>query len=215
MTRWVILTSGHPLDPSTTAPRATQPTRASSSQRPGWGIHSRYVYYTLTFELVFQSGVDWFPAINWTLFFVSQLDGRSFFWEQAPAAEGTVSGIITLLAAIQALSPVTQEAPPPRNIFFTFFQGVSVWCTYHHLHVFPESLLDQIARNEGILYKIGFIIMQVTFVTTHCYIMRSCDLFVYRCVLLHVEIKVVHIIQYILSSMQYTSIITAVEMLYE
>uniref|UniRef100_A0A8C1E935 Nicastrin n=1 Tax=Cyprinus carpio carpio TaxID=630221 RepID=A0A8C1E935_CYPCA len=53
----------------------------------------------------------------------ARLDGRSFFWEQAPAAEGTVSGIITLLAAIQALYPVTQEAPPPRNIFFTFFQG--------------------------------------------------------------------------------------------
>ncbi|KTG37662.1 hypothetical protein cypCar_00047797, partial [Cyprinus carpio] len=56
----------------------------------------------------------------------ARLDGRSFFWEQAPAAEGTVSGIITLLAAIQALYPVTQEAPPPRNIFFTFFQGVGL-----------------------------------------------------------------------------------------
>ncbi|XP_026061189.1 nicastrin-like [Carassius auratus] len=53
----------------------------------------------------------------------TRLDGRSFFWEQAPAAEGTVSGIITLLAAVHALYPVTQEAPPPRNIFFTFFQG--------------------------------------------------------------------------------------------
>uniref|UniRef100_A0A8C2BQE9 Nicastrin n=1 Tax=Cyprinus carpio TaxID=7962 RepID=A0A8C2BQE9_CYPCA len=53
----------------------------------------------------------------------TRLDGRSFFWEQAPAAEGTVSGIVTLLATIQALYPVTQEAPPPRNIFFSFFQG--------------------------------------------------------------------------------------------
>ncbi|KAL1281143.1 hypothetical protein QQF64_015743 [Cirrhinus molitorella] len=53
----------------------------------------------------------------------TRLDGRSFFWEQAPAAEGTVSGIVTLLATIQALYPVTREAPPPRNIFFTFFQG--------------------------------------------------------------------------------------------
>uniref|UniRef100_A0A672RFU4 Nicastrin n=1 Tax=Sinocyclocheilus grahami TaxID=75366 RepID=A0A672RFU4_SINGR len=53
----------------------------------------------------------------------TRLDGRSFFWEQAPSAEGTVSGIVTLLATIQALSPVTQEAPPPRNIFFSFFQG--------------------------------------------------------------------------------------------
>ncbi|XP_067309021.1 nicastrin [Pseudorasbora parva] len=53
----------------------------------------------------------------------ARLDGRSFFWEQAPAAEGTVSGIVALLAAAQALYPVTQLAPPPRNIFFTFFQG--------------------------------------------------------------------------------------------
>ncbi|XP_051557452.1 nicastrin isoform X1 [Myxocyprinus asiaticus] len=53
----------------------------------------------------------------------TRLDGRSFFWEKAPAAEGTVSGIVTLLAAVQALYPVTKETPPPRNIFFTFFQG--------------------------------------------------------------------------------------------
>uniref|UniRef100_A0A673H6S8 Nicastrin n=1 Tax=Sinocyclocheilus rhinocerous TaxID=307959 RepID=A0A673H6S8_9TELE len=53
----------------------------------------------------------------------TRLDGRSFFWEQAPSAEGTVSGIVTLLATIQALHPVTQEAPPPHNIFFSFFQG--------------------------------------------------------------------------------------------
>ncbi|KAK7159950.1 hypothetical protein R3I94_006092 [Phoxinus phoxinus] len=53
----------------------------------------------------------------------TRLDGRSFFWEEAPAAEGTVSGIVTLLAAVHALQPVTQQAPPPRNIFFTFFQG--------------------------------------------------------------------------------------------
>lgn len=52
-----------------------------------------------------------------------RLDGRSFFWEEAPAAEGTVSAIVTLLAAIHALYPVIQEAPPLRNIFFTFFQG--------------------------------------------------------------------------------------------
>ncbi|KAG9278718.1 nicastrin [Astyanax mexicanus] len=53
----------------------------------------------------------------------TRLDGRSFFWDVATSAEGTVSGIVTLLAAAQALYPVTQEAPPPRNIFFTFFQG--------------------------------------------------------------------------------------------
>uniref|UniRef100_A0AAR2KX49 Nicastrin n=1 Tax=Pygocentrus nattereri TaxID=42514 RepID=A0AAR2KX49_PYGNA len=55
----------------------------------------------------------------------ARLDGRSFFWDIAPSAEGTVSSIVTLLAAAQALYPVALEAPPQRNIFFTFFQGVS------------------------------------------------------------------------------------------
>ncbi|KAL7842247.1 hypothetical protein SRHO_G00239360 [Serrasalmus rhombeus] len=53
----------------------------------------------------------------------ARLDGRSFFWDIAPSAEGTVSSIVTLLAAAQALYPVALEAPPQRNIFFTFFQG--------------------------------------------------------------------------------------------
>uniref|UniRef100_A0A4W4GB17 Nicastrin n=1 Tax=Electrophorus electricus TaxID=8005 RepID=A0A4W4GB17_ELEEL len=53
----------------------------------------------------------------------ARLDGRSFFWDIGTSAEGTVSGIVTLLAAAHALYPVTQEAPPVRNIFFTFFQG--------------------------------------------------------------------------------------------
>ncbi|XP_027006391.2 nicastrin [Tachysurus fulvidraco] len=53
----------------------------------------------------------------------TRLDGRSFFYDLAPSAEGTVSGIVTLLAAAEALRAVTQVAPPPRNIFFVFFQG--------------------------------------------------------------------------------------------
>ncbi|KAA0719584.1 Nicastrin Precursor [Triplophysa tibetana] len=53
----------------------------------------------------------------------TRLDGRSFFWEKAPAGEAAVSGIVTLLAAIKALFPVTRETPPTRRIFFTFFQG--------------------------------------------------------------------------------------------
>ncbi|KAG7319806.1 hypothetical protein KOW79_016949 [Hemibagrus wyckioides] len=53
----------------------------------------------------------------------TRLDGRSFFYDLAPSAEGTVSGIVTLLAAAEALRSVTQVAPPPRNIFFVFFQG--------------------------------------------------------------------------------------------
>ncbi|XP_031415855.1 nicastrin [Clupea harengus] len=53
----------------------------------------------------------------------TRLDGRSFFWDIATGAEGTVAGFVTLLAASQALKPTAQQAPPPRNILFTFFQG--------------------------------------------------------------------------------------------
>ncbi|XP_063073094.1 nicastrin [Engraulis encrasicolus] len=53
----------------------------------------------------------------------TRLDGRSFFWDVATGAEGTVGGFVTLLAASQALKPTAQLAPPPRNILFTFFQG--------------------------------------------------------------------------------------------
>ncbi|KAM9439869.1 nicastrin [Clarias gariepinus] len=53
----------------------------------------------------------------------TRLDGRSFFYDVAPSAAGTVSGIVTLLAAAEALRSVTRVAPPPRNIFFAFFQG--------------------------------------------------------------------------------------------
>lgn len=62
-----------------------------------------------------------------------------------------MSGIVTLLAAVQALYPVTQLAPPPRNIFFTFFQGVSVslFCSMTFTH-FLDSLFDQPAKSEGI-----------------------------------------------------------------
>ncbi|XP_028832847.1 nicastrin [Denticeps clupeoides] len=53
----------------------------------------------------------------------TRLDGRSFFWDVATAAEGTVTGFVTLLAAAHALRSVTEQAPPSRNILFTFFQG--------------------------------------------------------------------------------------------
>lgn len=69
--------------------------------------------------------------INYCVFLFSQLDGRSFFYDVAPSAEGTVSGIVTLLAAAEALQSVSQVAPPPRNIFFVFFQGVSVLLFLH------------------------------------------------------------------------------------
>ncbi|KAG5285800.1 hypothetical protein AALO_G00007580 [Alosa alosa] len=53
----------------------------------------------------------------------TRMDGRTFFWDVATGAEGTVAGIVALLAASQALKTTAEQAPPPRNILFTFFQG--------------------------------------------------------------------------------------------
>ncbi|CAJ1072854.1 nicastrin [Xyrichtys novacula] len=53
----------------------------------------------------------------------ARLDSRSFFFDIAPGAESGVSGFVTLLAAAHALRNATQESLPPRNIFYTFFQG--------------------------------------------------------------------------------------------
>ncbi|XP_062337530.1 nicastrin [Osmerus eperlanus] len=53
----------------------------------------------------------------------ARLDSRSFFWDVATGAEGSISGFVTLLAAAQALREVTVVAPPTRNILFAFFQG--------------------------------------------------------------------------------------------
>lgn len=54
-----------------------------------------------------------------------QLDGRSFFFDIAPAVESAVSSFVTLLAAAHALRNATQNAQPNRTILYTFFQGVS------------------------------------------------------------------------------------------
>ncbi|XP_062375534.1 nicastrin [Sardina pilchardus] len=53
----------------------------------------------------------------------AKMDGRTFFWDISTGAEGTVAGIVALLAASQALKATAEQAPPPRNILFTFFQG--------------------------------------------------------------------------------------------
>uniref|UniRef100_A0A8C5HQW4 Nicastrin n=1 Tax=Gouania willdenowi TaxID=441366 RepID=A0A8C5HQW4_GOUWI len=53
----------------------------------------------------------------------ARMDSRSFFFDIAPGAESTASGIVTLLAAAHALRRATQEAPPNRTILYTFFQG--------------------------------------------------------------------------------------------
>ncbi|CAI9558041.1 unnamed protein product [Staurois parvus] len=53
----------------------------------------------------------------------ARLDGRSFFWNLAPAAESTVAALVTQLAAAEALHKVNDTQSLPRNIMFTFFQG--------------------------------------------------------------------------------------------
>ncbi|KAM6919518.1 nicastrin [Lycodopsis pacificus] len=53
----------------------------------------------------------------------ARLDSRSFFFDVAPGAQSGVSGFVALLAAAHALRNATQEAPPPRNILYAFFQG--------------------------------------------------------------------------------------------
>ncbi|XP_075699452.1 nicastrin isoform X2 [Rhinoderma darwinii] len=53
----------------------------------------------------------------------SRLDGRSFFWNLAPAAESTVSSLVTQLAAAEAIHKMADAQSLPRNIMFVFFQG--------------------------------------------------------------------------------------------
>ncbi|XP_075049214.1 nicastrin isoform X2 [Mixophyes fleayi] len=53
----------------------------------------------------------------------TRMDSRSFFWNLAPGAEGTVSGLVTQLAAAEALHKVAENQTLPRNIMFAFFQG--------------------------------------------------------------------------------------------
>ncbi|KAM3918891.1 nicastrin isoform 2-T2 [Leptodactylus fuscus] len=53
----------------------------------------------------------------------ARLDGRSFFWNLAPAAESTVSSLVTQLAAAEAIHKMADSQTLPRNIMFAFFQG--------------------------------------------------------------------------------------------
>ncbi|XP_078525876.1 nicastrin isoform X2 [Lissotriton helveticus] len=53
----------------------------------------------------------------------TRLDGRSFFWDLAPAADSAVSGFVTQLAAAEALQKLPDSQMLPRNIMFVFFQG--------------------------------------------------------------------------------------------
>ncbi|XP_017266646.1 nicastrin isoform X2 [Kryptolebias marmoratus] len=53
----------------------------------------------------------------------ARLDSRSFFFDLAPGAESTASGLVTLLAAANALRNFTQDNQLNRTIFYTFFHG--------------------------------------------------------------------------------------------
>ncbi|XP_069806699.1 nicastrin isoform X2 [Dendropsophus ebraccatus] len=53
----------------------------------------------------------------------TRLDGRSFFWNLAPAAESTVSSLVTQVAAAEAIHKMADSQSLPRNIMFAFFQG--------------------------------------------------------------------------------------------
>uniref|UniRef100_H3AMW0 Nicastrin n=1 Tax=Latimeria chalumnae TaxID=7897 RepID=H3AMW0_LATCH len=53
----------------------------------------------------------------------TRLDSRSFFWDIVPAAESTVSGFVTLLAAAQTIQKLPDVQSLKKNIMFVFFQG--------------------------------------------------------------------------------------------
>ncbi|NXJ22262.1 NICA protein, partial [Dicrurus megarhynchus] len=53
----------------------------------------------------------------------TRLDSRSFFWNVAPGAEGSVGSFVALLAAAQALQAAPGSRRLPRNVLFAFFQG--------------------------------------------------------------------------------------------
>uniref|UniRef100_A0A8C5R2T5 Nicastrin n=1 Tax=Leptobrachium leishanense TaxID=445787 RepID=A0A8C5R2T5_9ANUR len=53
----------------------------------------------------------------------SRMDSRSFFWNLAPGAESTVSGMVTALAAAEALHKLPDAQELPTNIIFAFFEG--------------------------------------------------------------------------------------------
>lgn len=53
----------------------------------------------------------------------ARLDSRSFFFDLAPGAQSSASGLITLLAAAQALKNITETAQPNKTILYTFFEG--------------------------------------------------------------------------------------------
>ncbi|KAJ0059332.1 hypothetical protein NL108_015517, partial [Boleophthalmus pectinirostris] len=53
----------------------------------------------------------------------ARLDSRSFFFDLAPGAQSSASGLVALLAAAQALKNITEETQPNKTIVYTFFEG--------------------------------------------------------------------------------------------
>uniref|UniRef100_A0A8C6SV38 Nicastrin n=1 Tax=Neogobius melanostomus TaxID=47308 RepID=A0A8C6SV38_9GOBI len=53
----------------------------------------------------------------------ARLDSRSFFFDLAPGAQSSASGLIALLAAAQALKNITEAAQPNKTILYAFFEG--------------------------------------------------------------------------------------------
>nr|XP_048684911.1 nicastrin isoform X4 [Caretta caretta] len=76
----------------------------------------------------------------------TRIDSHSFFWNVAPGAESAVSSFVTHLAAAEALHKVPGVQTLPRNIMFTFFQGVALRnSSVLWVHTDPVS-----QRNESI-----------------------------------------------------------------
>ncbi|XP_043915467.1 nicastrin isoform X1 [Protopterus annectens] len=53
----------------------------------------------------------------------ARLDSRSFFWDNAPGAQGTITGLVTLLSVAEALQKLNDSQTLPKNILFAFFNG--------------------------------------------------------------------------------------------
>ncbi|CAL1579108.1 unnamed protein product [Knipowitschia caucasica] len=53
----------------------------------------------------------------------ARMDSRSFFFDLAPGAQSSASGLIALLAAAQALRNISDEDQPNRTILYAFFEG--------------------------------------------------------------------------------------------
>uniref|UniRef100_A0A8C6PPY4 Nicastrin n=1 Tax=Nothobranchius furzeri TaxID=105023 RepID=A0A8C6PPY4_NOTFU len=75
----------------------------------------------------------------------ARLDSRSFFFDIAPGAESTASGLVTLLAVAHALRNATQEAQLNTTIMYTFFHGE----TFDYIG--SSRMVFDMERNQSII----------------------------------------------------------------